>query len=127
MVFDKNLESQVLGKLCNLFPSYKNEIDKVRAKMVDLAEPIQNFNFYHPKFNGNFSLKAVAGIFNEESDYAALEIASGIVAMHKYEGLLTEENEIIAEQTKQQLKEYCNLDTLTCQRFFDYLQEKIKE
>ncbi len=127
LVFDKNLESQVLGKLCNLFPFYKKEIDTVGAKMIDLSEPIQNFNFYHPKFNGNFSLNAVAEIFNEESDYAALEIASGIVAMHKYESLLTEENEIISQQTKEQLIEYCNLDTLTCQRFFEYLKEKIKE
>ena len=103
LVFDKNLEQQVLGKLENLFPEKKSEIAVLRAKMIDLASPIQNFNFFHPKFNGNFSLKAVSEIFNEESDYANLEIASGIVAMHKYEGLLEIENEIIAEETKQQL------------------------
>lgn len=127
LVFDKNLEMQVLGKLENMFPENKIEIHNLRGKMIDLAEPIQNFYFFHPKFKGNFSLKAVSEIFNAESDYAALDIASGIVAMHKYEGLMAEENDIINEQTKQQLIDYCNIDTLTCLKFFEYLKEKIKE
>lgn len=127
LVFDKNLEQQILGKLENLYPEYKTEVDVLRRKLIDLSEPIQKFNFYHPKFNGNFSLKAVAEIFNTESDYAKLEIGSGIVAMHKYEGLLTEDNVIIAEQTKQQLTDYCNIDTLTCMKFFEYLKAKVKE
>lgn len=127
LVFDKNLEQQVLGKLENLHPEYKVEVEILRKKLIDLAEPIQKFNFYHPKFNGNFSLKAVSEIFNAESDYAQLEIGSGIVAMHKYESLLAEENLILAEQTKQQLIDYCNIDTLTCLKFLDYLKAKIKE
>jgi hypothetical protein len=127
LVFDKNLEQQILGKLENLFPEKKKEINDLRLKLIDLAEPVQNFNFYHPKFNGNFSLKAVSEIFSETSDYSGLDIASGIVAMHKYEGLLTEENVIINEQTKQQLTDYCNADTLTCSKFLEYLKEKIKE
>jgi hypothetical protein len=127
LVFDKNLEQQILGKLENLYPEYKTETDVLRKKMIDLSEPIQKFNFYHPKFNGNFSLKAVSEIFDTSSDYAQLEIGSGIVAMQKYEGLLTEENPIIAEQTKEQLISYCNIDTLTCMKFFDYLKAKVKE
>lgn len=127
LVFDKNLEQQILGKLENLFPEKRNEINELRRKFIDLAEPIQSFNFYHPKFAGNFSLKAVSEIFSETSDYADLAIASGIVAMHKYEGLLHEENSIIAEETKQQLIDYCNADTLTCLKFFEYLKEIIKE
>jgi hypothetical protein len=127
LVFDKNLEQQILSKLENLYPEYKTEVDLLRKKMIDLSEPIQKFNFYHPKFNGNFSLKAVSEIFDTSSDYAQLEIGSGIVAMHKYEGLLIEENEIIAEETKDQLISYCNIDTLTCLKFFDYLKARVKE
>lgn len=127
LVFDKNLELQILGKLENLFPDYKSEIAVLREKMVDLAIPVQNFHFYHPKFAGNFSLKAVSEIFNEQSDYATLEIASGIVAMQKYEGLLAEINETESLLIKQQLIDYCNIDTLTCLKFFEYLKNEIKE
>lgn len=127
LVFDKNLEQQILGKLENLFPEKKAEVNELRRKLIDLAEPVQNFNFYHPKFSGNFSLKAVSEIFNEESDYSKLDIASGIVAMHKYEGMLSEENSLMNEQTKQNLIDYCNADTLTCMKFFEYLEENTKE
>lgn len=126
IVFDKNLEQQVLGKLENLFPERKPEIEILRRKLVDLAEPVQNFNFFHPKFNGNFSLKAVSEIFSENSDYSDLEITNGIIAMQKYQELL-EENNSNEEQTKQQLIDYCNIDTLTCMKFLDYLKENIKD
>lgn len=127
LVFDKNLEQQILGKLENLYPAFKNEIEILRNKLIDLSEPIQKFHFYHPKFRGNFSLKAISEIFNVESDYSRLEIASGIVAMHKYEGILSEENPILIEQVKQQLIDYCNIDTLTCLKFLDYLKINIKD
>ena len=127
LVFDKNLELQTLGKLENLFPDCKSEIAVLRDKMIDLAIPVQNFHFYHPKFAGNFSLKAVSEIFNEQSDYATLEISSGIVAMQKYEGLLAEVNETESLLIKQQLIDYCNIDTLTCLKFFEYLKNEIKE
>lgn len=127
LVFDKNLEQQILGKLESLYPVYRSETDQLRKKLIDLSDPIQKFYFYHPKFNGNFSLKAIAEIFNTESDYSNLEIASGIVAMHRYEGLLSESNEINAEETKQQLINYCNIDTLTCLKFFDYLKDNTKD
>lgn len=127
LVFDKNLELQILGKLENLFPGHKSEIAVLREKMIDLSTPVQNFHFYHPKFAGNFSLKAVSEIFSEQSDYAALEISSGIVAMQKYESLLGEVNEAESLLLKQQLTDYCNIDTLTCMKFFEYLKNEIKE
>jgi len=127
IVFDKNLEQQVLGKLQNLFPAKRDKIEILRNKLIDLAEPVQNFYFFHPKFNGNFSLKAVSEIFSEESDYTNLEITNGIIAMHKYQELLTEKNSVIVEQTKQELKDYCNIDTLTCMKFLEYLKENVKD
>jgi hypothetical protein len=127
IVFDKNLEQQILGKLENLFPEKKREIEILRGKLVDLAQPIQNFSFFHPKFNGNFSLKAVSEIFSETSDYSDLEITNGIVAMHKYQELMETENIISAEETKQQLIDYCNIDTLTCLKFLEYLKSNIKD
>lgn len=125
VVFDRNLEFQVLAKIENLFPEFAEEIKKLRDKVVDLADLVQNFHFYHPVFKGNFSLKAVSELLDETADYNKLEVQSGIVAMYKYEGLLNETNPIIKEDIKQQLIDYCNLDTLTCLKFYDYLREKI--
>jgi hypothetical protein len=127
VVFDKNLEDQVLNKLSNLFPAYQKKVKEIKERLVDLAEPIQNFYFYHPKFSGNFSLKAIAEIFSETSDYEDLEVQSGIMAMQKYKQLLGEENPFIVTETNDELIRYCNMDTLTCLKFLEYLKAITKE
>lgn len=127
IVYDKNLELQVLAKIESLFPDFSKSIQIIRKKIIDMAELVQNFNYYHPKFKGNFSLKAVADIFSDANSYSSMEVQSGIVAMYKYESLLLEENPFNKEEIKQQLIEYCNLDTITCLKFHEYLIVKITE
>lgn len=127
VVYDKNLELQVLAKIEHLLPEFSLSINELRLKMIDLADVVQNFYFYHPKFKGNFSLKAISELLDETADYNKLEVQSGIIAMYKYEGLLNEPNQILKEDLKQQLIDYCNLDTLTAMKFYEYLKERIKE
>lgn len=127
VVYDKNLELQVLAKIENLLPEFTRDIHKIRNRIFDLSEPVQNFYYYHPKFKGNFSLKAIAEVLSENSSYENMEVQSGIVAMHKYESLLKEDNPFTKEEIKQQLIDYCNEDTLTCLKFHEYLKVKIKE
>ncbi len=127
VVFDKNLEMQVLSKIQGLVPELSELIKSIKDRVVDLADVLQNYHYYHPKFKGNFSLKAVSEIFNESSEYNSLDVQSGIVAMYKYESLFTEMNPIIIEDIKQQLIDYCHTDTITCLKFYEYLKEKIKD
>lgn len=127
VVYDKNLELQVIAKIESLYPEFSRDLNSIRKKIIDLSDLVQNFFYYNPKFNGNFSLKAIADILDETADYNKLEIQSGITAMYKYEALSNEPNPIIKETYKQQLIDYCNLDTLTCLKFYEYLLEKIKE
>jgi hypothetical protein len=127
VVFDKNLEMQVLSKIQGLVPELSELIKSIKDRVVDLADVLQNYHYYHPKFKGNFSLKAVSEIFNESSEYNSLDVQSGIVAMYKYESLFTEMNPIIIGDIKQQLIDYCHTDTITCLKFYEYLKEKIKD
>ncbi len=127
ILYDKNLELQVLAKIEHLMPEYSNSINELRLKIIDLADLVQNFYFYHPNFKGNFSLKAISELLDDTADYNKLEVQSGIIAMYKYEGLLNEPNQILREDVRQQLIDYCNLDTLTALKFYEYLKEKIKE
>lgn len=127
VVYDKNLELQVLAKIENLLPEFSKDINIIRNKIVDLSEPVQNFHYYHPCFKGNFSLKAVSDLLDETADYNKLDVQTGIVAMYKYESLLNEPNPILKEDVKQQLIDYCNLDTLTCLKFYEYLKSCIRD
>ncbi len=125
IVYDKNLEVQILNQLENLFPQYTKEIKLLLSRMRDISDIVQHFHYYHPKFKGNFSLKAVSEIVNGTSEYEQQQISSGLIAMNAYESLLTESNPIINETTKQELIDYCNLDTNTGLKFFNFLKEKI--
>lgn len=127
IVFDKNLEVGILSQLQKKFPDYSESIQSLTNKLYDLADIVNHLYYYHPGLKGNFSLKGIASVVYPESTYNNLEISSGIIAMNVYESLLKEINPIIAETKKQQLVDYCNMDTISCLRFFRYLKEKIKE
>ncbi|MGZ3882848.1 MAG: DUF2779 domain-containing protein, partial [Bacteroidia bacterium] len=125
IVFDKNLEVHVIDQLIALFPHLKKGGEALKNKIVDISLIVNHFHYYHPKFKGNFSLKAVAEIFGA-SEYGKHDISSGLIAMNAYQSLLHETNPIIAESIKQQLIDYCNLDTLTCLNFLNYLGDKTR-
>jgi hypothetical protein len=125
IVFDKNLEIHIIEQLIVLFPQLKKVGQALKSKIVDISGIVNHFQYYHPKFKGNFSLKAVSELFGT-SEYSKQDISSGLIAMNAYQSLLHEENPIIAETVKQQLIDYCNLDTLTCLNFFNYLGDKTR-
>jgi hypothetical protein len=125
IVYDKNLEVNILNQLQVLFPIHTELIQALLKKMKDISNIIHNFHYYHPGFKGNFSLKAVSELLFGESQYSGQQISSGLVAMNAYESLSVESNPIINETTKQQLIDYCNLDTYTGLKFFEFLKEKV--
>lgn len=125
LMYDKSLEESVLNQLAELYPTYRKDINALKQKIVDVAEPIQKANYYHPKMQGNFTLKSIAPILNSEFDFSALTIQSGITAMYMYESLLLQTNIFEAQQIKEQLIEYCELDALVTLEFFNYLVTKV--
>ena len=127
LVYDKNLEVNILNKLKNLFPEQVNKTEQLIFKLKDLSDVIQNFYYFHPALKGNFSLKAIAEIVSPNDNYNKASISSGLIAMNVYESLLNEANPIIKETIYDQLKDYCNLDTLISLKFFNLLKQLIKD
>jgi len=119
LMFDKSLEETVLNQLAELYPEYKMEINDFKNKIVDLAEPVKRGNYYHPDMKGNFTLKSLAPIVNQEAGFNNLDIQSGISAMYIYESLL-EQNAIEAEHIKQQLVDYCEMDALITYQLLNF-------
>lgn len=124
LMYDKSLEENVLNQLSELFPQYLEEIKSLKNKIVDLAEPIKKGYYYHPEMKGNFSLKSIAPLINQEESFNSLDIQSGISAMFMYESLL-EKNIIEAEHIKQQLIDYCELDSLITYQLYQFFKEKV--
>lgn len=124
LMFDKSLEETVLNQLAELYPEYRGDISDLKSKIIDLAEPIRKGNYYHPDMKGNFTLKSIAPLVNQEAGFENLDIQSGITAMYIYESLL-ELNAIEAEQIKQQLVDYCEMDALITYQLLSFFNSKI--
>ena len=124
LMFDKSLEENILNQLVELFPEYRKDIDTFKSKINDLAEPVKKGNYYHPEMKGNFTLKSMAPLVNQEAGFNNLEIQSGITAMYIYESLLLQ-NAIEAEQVKAQLIEYCEMDALITYQLLDFFKKKV--
>ena len=124
LVYDKSLEESVLNQLLVLYPSYKNAINRIKEKIIDLAIPIKKGNYYHPNMKGNYTLKSLAPIVSESTSFDGLDVQSGISAMYMYEELLSTPNAFDAETLKQQLIDYCEMDALTTYQLYLYLKLK---
>ncbi len=127
LMYDKSLEENVLNQLATLFPQYKNDIDVLKLKIVDVAEIIKQGHYYHPEMKGNFSLKSLAPIVNQQLNFDDLDVQSGIVAMYLYEAMLTEINIEKNNIAKQQLTQYCELDALITHDLLTYLQHLTRQ
>ena len=123
LMFDKSLEENVLNQLAVLYPEFAADIILFKSKIVDLAEIVKKGNYYHPEMKGNFTLKSLAPIVNQEAGFDTLDIQSGISAMYMYESLV-ELNPIEGEQIKQQLIDYCEMDALITYQLLDFFKEK---
>ena len=123
LMFDKSLEENVLNQLAVLYPEFASDINLFKSKIVDLAEIVKKGNYYHPDMKGNFTLKSLAPIVNQNAGFDNLDIQSGISAMYIYESLM-EQNPIEGEHIKQQLIEYCEMDALITYQLLDFFKEK---
>ena len=83
--------------------------------------PFQKKYYYAPEMKGSYSIKAVLPSLVSELSYDELEINEGGLASIAYESLQTETDLMIIAERKQQLLEYCKLDTLAMVRILEKL------
>jgi hypothetical protein len=79
-------------------------------RMKDIAKPFSEKWYYHPEFNGGYSLKSVCKHVLNSDLFANLKIKNGIIAMHSYEKLPYETDLFERAQILEDLKEYSLAD-----------------
>ena len=84
--------------------------------------PFQKKYYYTPDMKGSFSIKNVLPALVPELSYDGMAINDGGIASVAYESLLTEENFITIQEIKEQLLEYCKLDTLAMVKILEKLE-----
>ena len=111
VVYSQGTEGSVLKKLARDFPEYKDWVDSVLGRVVDLWVPFRKFWYYSPQQQGSASIKEVLPALVGK-DYEGLTIADGECASIAYLdmtfGKMTAEAK---KKTREDLLRYCERDT----------------
>lgn len=122
-----HFENTILKTLIEQLPEYATHLQAVTDGFVDLIIPFRDRAYLTPKMRGKSSIKYVLpALFPDDTElnYQNLNIQNGIMAMTAYEALHHHlPNEI--EQIRQQLLDYCRLDTLAMVKIWGHLNELI--
>jgi len=109
-------ESRILKTLAEQFPEHAGSLRQIRKRLHDLLAVIQR-HYYHPDFNGTFTLKRVLPSLVDDLDYQDLDIRDGAMAARLYPDLILAEPESKAHQSlRDSLLRYCERDTLALVR-----------
>jgi hypothetical protein len=125
LVYNKTFEITRLNEIARDHSEYSDEIEKLISRIKDLMVPFQKKYYYAPEMKGSYSIKAVLPALVPELSYANLEINEGGLASIAYESLQAETDLMFIAEIKQQLLEYCKLDTLGMVRILEKLEALI--
>jgi hypothetical protein len=115
-----------LIQLADTFPEYKEQLEQIWSRMKDLSKPFEYGLFYDNRQRGHYSLKSMLPIFTNEKSYHELNIQNGLDAVAEYR-TYDEKNEQEQEILKQNMSDYCALDTYAEYVLYHGLKEMVKE
>lgn len=123
VVYSQSFEKSVLKQMGIVYPEFSDDIEEIILRIVDLKVFIEN-NYYHPDFQGSYSLKKVLpAVLPNEKKYSEGAVSDGEQAQEIFYNLLFEENndnnkkEIISS-----LLEYCKKDTESLMLIYNHLK-----
>ncbi|RYH74444.1 DUF2779 domain-containing protein [Flavobacteriaceae bacterium 144Ye] len=104
------------------FPKYKSYLEYINQNMFDL-ETIFHTLYVDYRFLGRTSIKNVLPILEPQLSYTNLEIQNGTMALDTWGRLMLNPSEFNdVETVKNNLLEYCKLDTLAMVKIYKKLQ-----
>src|SRR4030095_4962911 len=106
-----------------MFPDLSASFQAILGRLVDLNSFIVDY-VYHPEFRGSSSIKKVLPVFVLDLSYENLSVRDGDTAIARFARMARGEISGTAiETTRQQLLDYCKLDTFAMVRLHDALGE----
>ena len=111
-------EKTCLLSLADHFPQYQIEVENICGRMIDLLALVRK-HFYHPDFNGSFSIKKVLPTLVPELSYKDMEIGDGATAAMSFLRVVSKKASADeAKDIRRNLLEYCKLDTLAMVKIY---------
>ncbi|MDO9537462.1 MAG: DUF2779 domain-containing protein [Thermoplasmata archaeon] len=111
IVYNVAFEKGRLEEIAEAFPEHKPRIDKVIARLWDQYLVFKKF-YCDAGFKGSNSLKNVLPVLVPKLSYKDLDVQEGGTAMVEYARMIALPEGEEKQKIKQNLLEYCKLDTL---------------
>ena len=114
-------EKTMMRELAEAFPHYKDGLLALCDRVVDLLKLLRG-GYYHPGFNGSYSLKSVLPALVPDMGYADLDVQDGMAASMAY-ARMTAADASASEKAsiRQALLAYCERDTEAMVRIYHAL------
>lgn len=105
-------ERSILERLGHALPSLRRELQGVITRLWDLFSVIRD-HYYHPDFQGSYSIKSVLPAVIPSLGYQDLDIQEGEMAVLHYCQMVFKETDWVEKvRIREALLRYCERDTL---------------
>ncbi len=121
MVYNIGFERGKLNDLIEVFPEYSKELSGIVNRLKDLMIPFQQKWYYTPEMRGSYSIKYVLPALVPELSYNDLPIKEGGTASNTFLSMVNGSFAGDVEETRNQLLEYCKLDTFAMVKILEKL------
>ncbi len=120
-------EEALLRQLAETFPEFKSAFKAIVKRLWDLLPVIKN-HYYHPAFNGSYSIKSVLPAVVPSLGYGDLTIQEGGQAAAEYYRMVFLESDWVERDSiREALLRYCARDTLAMVELRRVLGKKARE
>lgn len=127
--WNKQYESMRNEELARLQPEYKDFLDDVNKRMIDLADFVNKEMYIHPDFLGSWSIKNVLPVMVPDLSYKNLKVNKGDQAMLVWWEMINSKQSLPLrgkdKMGSKDLLEYCKLDTLAMVKIWEKLKTLI--
>jgi len=121
IVYNQTFEESRMKECAEAYPEYKEFVNDVNSRLLDLLMPFRNFCYYNPAQKGSASIKKVLPAIVGKS-YEGMEIADGGTASREYFRVTFTDNNQDKNKVRSNLEEYCALDTIAMVDIISKLQ-----
>jgi hypothetical protein len=123
LAYNQSFEISRMKELSIDFPKYSSTIEERILRIMDLMVPFAKRWYYSPLMNGSYSIKAVLPALVPQLSYKNMAIGDGGTASAAYLTLFNNSDANQVESVRNNLKEYCKLDTFAMVQVLELLEK----
>ncbi len=127
LTYNQAFEKGVLRGLAETFPDLADALNVRIDNIRDLMVPFKKRHLYRWQMRGSYSIKEVLPALVPDLTYKGLSIGEGGMAMLAYHEMCRTDDLFRLAEIRENLLEYCRLDTLAMVRILGALEGMVKK